>query len=196
MSVISKFASGVIFASVAVAGAMGSAEAAPIVAGSTINFAGQSTCNSTACTFGNALVTSGTGSFSSFTFGTAATFFPFTYDPFTPQQVYSTTNASGQTASFFTTEQLLRAAQTVGGLTSYAITDAGTAQLTGFDDTRGFFSFTANQNGSIQGSFSATANAVTGAVPEPATWAMMLIGVGAVGASVRRRKVKTTVAYA
>jgi hypothetical protein len=36
----------------------------------------------------------------------------------------------------------------------------------------------------------------SGAVPEPATWAMMLIGVGAVGASVRRRKVKTGVAYA
>ena len=39
------------------------------------------------------------------------------------------------------------------------------------------------------------AGAIT-AVPEPATWAMMLIGVGAVGATVRRRKVKTTVAYA
>jgi len=33
-------------------------------------------------------------------------------------------------------------------------------------------------------------------VPEPATWAMMLIGVGAVGASARRRRIKTTVPYA
>jgi hypothetical protein len=32
------------------------------------------------------------------------------------------------------------------------------------------------------------ANAV-GAVPEPSTWAMMLIGFGAVGASLRRRRV-------
>jgi hypothetical protein len=37
---------------------------------------------------------------------------------------------------------------------------------------------------------------VRGAVPEPATWAMMLIGFGAVGAAVRRRNVKTTVSFA
>ena len=34
------------------------------------------------------------------------------------------------------------------------------------------------------------------AVPEPATWAMMLIGLGAVGGSLRRRKARTTVSYA
>lgn len=36
-----------------------------------------------------------------------------------------------------------------------------------------------------------------GAVPEPATWAMMLLGFGAIGFAMRRRpKVQTTVAYA
>lgn len=37
-----------------------------------------------------------------------------------------------------------------------------------------------------------------GAVPEPATWAMMIVGFGAVGGAMRRRKSKvtTTVAYA
>jgi len=35
-----------------------------------------------------------------------------------------------------------------------------------------------------------------GAVPEPSTWALMLLGFGAVGASLRRSKVRTTVAYA
>ena len=34
------------------------------------------------------------------------------------------------------------------------------------------------------------------AVPEPATWAMMVIGFGAIGGSVRRRKAKATIAYA
>ncbi|MCU6456053.1 PEPxxWA-CTERM sorting domain-containing protein [Sphingomonas sp. A2-49] len=40
--------------------------------------------------------------------------------------------------------------------------------------------------------------AMTGAVPEPATWAMMILGMGAVGFAMRRRQknVTTTVAYA
>lgn len=39
--------------------------------------------------------------------------------------------------------------------------------------------------------------AVAGAVPEPATWAMMLIGFGGIGFAMRRRsKVRTTVSYA
>lgn len=38
---------------------------------------------------------------------------------------------------------------------------------------------------------------VSGAVPEPATWALMIMGFGAVGGAMRRRaKVRTTVAYA
>ncbi|WP_445191633.1 PEPxxWA-CTERM sorting domain-containing protein [Sphingomonas sp. Tas61C01] len=36
---------------------------------------------------------------------------------------------------------------------------------------------------------------VQSAVPEPSTWAMMLLGMGAVGASMRRRKVTTRVAF-
>lgn len=35
-----------------------------------------------------------------------------------------------------------------------------------------------------------------GAVPEPATWAMMLMGFGLVGGAMRRRKVSTTVSFA
>jgi hypothetical protein len=38
-------------------------------------------------------------------------------------------------------------------------------------------------------------NGVTGAVPEPATWALMIVGFGAVGATMRRRRTKT-VSYA
>ena len=35
-----------------------------------------------------------------------------------------------------------------------------------------------------------------GAVPEPATWAMMLMGFGLVGGAMRRRKVSTSVSFA
>lgn len=42
-----------------------------------------------------------------------------------------------------------------------------------------------------------SATAVTiGAIPEPATWAMMIAGFGLVGASMRRRAPKVTVTYA
>jgi hypothetical protein len=40
----------------------------------------------------------------------------------------------------------------------------------------------------------AATGATTGAVPEPSTWAMMLIGFGALGAAMRRKQHKTTVA--
>ena len=36
----------------------------------------------------------------------------------------------------------------------------------------------------------------TGVVPEPATWAMMIGGIGAAGGALRRRKVRTSVTYA
>lgn len=41
-----------------------------------------------------------------------------------------------------------------------------------------------------------TANFAVGAVPEPATWAMMLMGFGAVGYSMRKRRTTTRVTYA
>ena len=41
-----------------------------------------------------------------------------------------------------------------------------------------------------------TDNAVGGAVPEPATWAMMLAGFGLTGAALRRRRQQATVSFA
>lgn len=48
-------------------------------------------------------------------------------------------------------------------------------------------------NGSYQLNVSLD-NAVTGAVPEPATWAMMLLGFGGMGVALRRRKRSTQLA--
>ena len=50
-------------------------------------------------------------------------------------------------------------------------------------------------NGNYQLQVSLEAPGVTGAVPEPATWAMMLIGFGAIGVSLRRRRKVTATAY-
>lgn len=45
--------------------------------------------------------------------------------------------------------------------------------------------------------YTITIAAAVGAVPEPATWAMMLVGFGAIGVTMRRKsKVSTKVAYA
>lgn len=49
---------------------------------------------------------------------------------------------------------------------------------------------------SSQNSFEVDNLAVSGAVPEPATWAMMIGGFGAVGFAMRRRKARTGFAFA
>jgi hypothetical protein len=59
----------------------------------------------------------------------------------------------------------------------------------------GTFSFT-NLLGSPNGStLTISAVAVGGAVPEPATWAMMIFGFGAVGSMLRYRRRSTTVTF-
>ena len=159
--------------------------AAPINAGSVLNFSGQSTCNATSCSFGTVIATSGTGSFSSFNFGTPATFNTLTYSPFTTQQVYTSTSTAGLTTTFTVTSQASQSTTTTANLTSYNVTDLGFATLTGFDNTPGSFTFTANQSGAIQGSFSTTTTVA--AVPEPVSMAVLgasLVGLG----FIRRRR--------
>lgn len=52
----------------------------------------------------------------------------------------------------------------------------------------------ANADGNFD-AFKFSGVTVRTAVPEPATWAMMILGFGFTGAAMRRRKVKTTVSY-
>lgn len=68
------------------------------------------------------------------------------------------------------------------GPVSAPVFATGTFQLTN--------NFFPDQNSTL------TISQVASAVPEPATWAMMLIGFGALGSAMRRRKVHTTVTYA
>jgi hypothetical protein len=73
-------------------------------------------------------------------------------------------------------------------------------QLTAADGSRFTVSF-ADIKGlefgrSVRTPVTVTLDSVASAVPEPATWAMMLIGLGTIGASVRRRKARVSVAYA
>ena len=58
----------------------------------------------------------------------------------------------------------------------------GTIRVTGYDPTPAIFSF------STQGSGLTTFSATTVAVPEPTTWAMMLLGFAGIGLSLRRRR--------
>jgi hypothetical protein len=54
-------------------------------------------------------------------------------------------------------------------------------------------SYRVNAGGLSTGFVTASASAVTAAVPEPATWAMMLIGFGAMGLTLRRRNRATSI---
>jgi hypothetical protein len=78
------------------------------------------------------------------------------------------------------------------GANILAFTATGTLRYDGFDATPGTFVFTTQGNTTT--SFSATA--LTAAVPEPATWALMILGMGAVGFAMRRRNTTTRVRFA
>ena len=68
---------------------------------------------------------------------------------------------------------------------SLSLTGNGIIRMTGYDPTAAVFTLTAQGNQIT--SFSAS----TTAVPEPGTWAMMILGFGALGYSLRRRRRST-----
>lgn len=161
------------------------AEAASISAGSTINFTGNSTFNSTQVNFVNpADLKAGTGDFLALgtctNCVTVAT--PLTYSPFTPVvDLFSVTNGL-LTATVDIVSQIDPPLQNKAG-TALILSDNAMLSLTGFQDTPGILTITVNQStGGISGSFSATGEAVQNA-PEPISLALMgtgLLGLGLV----------------
>lgn len=61
----------------------------------------------------------------------------------------------------------------------------GILNLAGYNPTPGTFSLTTQGSGLVQTTFSASTVA---AVPEPATWGLMLLGFAGIGVSLRRRR--------
>jgi len=59
-----------------------------------------------------------------------------------------------------------------------------------------YYNVTSGVNGGSSTGFGNITTTTVGAVPEPSTWAMMIIGFGALGLAMRRRRVRTTVSYA
>lgn len=116
----------------------------------------------------------------------SASLFLGSADPFNTIQVLST---AGAVLGTFTGSQLFPGANGNQDLSAtngrvFFNAEAGEAAIGGFR-------FLSSQNALEVDNVSFTA-----AVPEPATWAMMLMGFAAVGYSMRRRKATVRVAYA
>ena len=104
---------------------------------------------------------------------------------FTPTANFLTLAVPGQTVAFdlnslFDINTMPNAL--MGGWLSFA--GLGTIRFSGYDATPGVFTFTAQGNQIT--SFSASA--LVAPVPEPGTWALMLLGFGGIGYSLRRRR--------
>lgn len=98
------------------------------------------------------------------------------------------TNATAVLRSYFSTSNAL-----FGGtqLASASFTAPGVATFTNALTAPGTFSTTVRYDitfGAGGGNFNGTANLAAGAVPEPATWGMMLFGFGGFGYAMRRRQ--------
>jgi hypothetical protein len=91
-----------------------------------------------------------------------------------------------------------------GGLATFTFNGGATSETRAFDNLAGFQTFTFNATNLTSVRVSADSafaidnvvlNAGPAAVPEPATWAMMLGGFGLIGAASRRRQ-QTRITYA
>ena len=104
--------------------------------------------------------------------------------------IYDYTPAASRPYAFNTNGELRFGGYTVGSYDTFTTTFASVA---GSSYT---LSYDLNTSGTPNG-LRVTTAAVAGAVPEPATWALMILGMGAVGFAMRRRKnVTMTVRFA
>ncbi len=119
--------------------------------------------------------------------------YALSFDYYVPQNGYN--NPYDATLSFL-----------IGGSPAGAVLQAGSPSGTPVQSWKSFSTlYTANTTGAVDLAFQFRGLGVTAAdfavdkismaaVPEPATWAMMLLGMGIVGSSMRRRKVNVAFA--
>lgn len=158
--------------------------AGPAFAAPTITFATPASDGSTSATFNNNGISAGD--------------FTDTYTFTLPAGLVSST-----ISSIFTTEQMNNvsfSAVTLNGV-AYNILSQGQVEfrtLIADPIANGVQTLIVTGNSGGNASYSGTlsfAAAATGAVPEPAAWAMMILGMGAIGFAMRRQKVATRVSY-
>ena len=106
--------------------------------------------------------------------------------------IFTAVTATTATAAFQTTGTHtlgFRFFNEATGAINYGYLTMTNTATTGFPATITGWSFE-NTGGAI------TVGGAIAAVPEPATWGMMVLGFGLIGAAARKRSVKTTVSFA
>ena len=146
---------------------------------------------------GTALIGNATGSFAGLNGLTAsiadlalgATANPYTTNPFI--SFGSASNIVFNFSNAVLTRSPLGTSVSIAGQGTFSNGNAA-------DTTTGMFTLaTASQNGMASNvNFTFTSNVSAAAVPEPATWALMILGMGAVGFAMRRRNTTTRVRFA